>query len=233
MNNRKVILSLQQRIELRKLNISLSSRHYWGRISAYKRPTKIEENCIFPKSKYIWEMGAFSYSHSTLPNYAKVGRYCSIAKGLEVFGSKHPIDCLTTSPVSHSSMFGINKGHILINQLDEENALNIGHDVWIGQNVTLKPGIHIGNGAVIAANSVVTKDVPDYAIVGGVPAQFIRTRFDEQTIERLNQSKWWEYRYIDFPKQVFKGSIDDSLTLLEEEFKNQRLKKFIPRVIII
>lgn len=69
----------------------------------------------------------------------------------------------------------------------------IGNDVWIGYNATIMPGIHIGDGEIIATNAVVTKDVPSYSIVGGNPAKLIRYRFDEETIDILNTLKWWNW----------------------------------------
>ena len=69
----------------------------------------------------------------------------------------------------------------------------IGNDVWIGRNAIIMDGVEIGSGAVVASGAIVTKDVPPYAIVGGVPAKVIRYRFDEQTIERLIESRWWDY----------------------------------------
>lgn len=233
MINRKIVLNLQQRRVLKQLNISLSSRHYWGRISAYKNITTIEESCIFPKSKYIWNMGSFSYSHSTLPNYTTVGRYTSIAKGMQVFGSKHTVEKLTTSPITQSSIFNVNNGKILTDHIEEESKLDIGNDVWIGQNVTLKPGITIGDGAVIAANSVVTKDVPSYAIVGGIPATLIRYRFTDDIVRRLTNIKWWEYKYTDFPKNIFMGSINDAVKQLEDQIFSEKIQTFTARIIKI
>ena len=69
----------------------------------------------------------------------------------------------------------------------------IGNDVWIGQNVTVMPGVHIGDGSVIAANTVVTKDVPAYCIAGGNPCKIIRKRFDDELIEYLLELKWWDW----------------------------------------
>lgn len=76
----------------------------------------------------------------------------------------------------------------------------VGHDVWLGANVTLKQNIIIRTGAVIAANSTVVKDVPLYTIVGGNPAKIIKYRFDESQIERLLASQWWNYAFTDFQK---------------------------------
>ena len=72
------------------------------------------------------------------------------------------------------------------------------NDVWIGQNVTLSTGITIGNGAIVAANSVVTKSVPDYAIVGGNPAKIIKYRFSDYQREELLKTEWWKYDLKDF-----------------------------------
>lgn len=69
----------------------------------------------------------------------------------------------------------------------------IGNDVWIGQNVTVMPGVKIGNGAIIATNSTVTKDIPDYHIAGGNPANIIRKRFNDDLIECLQVLKWWDW----------------------------------------
>lgn len=94
------------------------------------------------------------------------------------------------------------------------NHLNIGNDVWISSGVTLTCGCHkIGNGAVVGAGAVVTKDIPPYAIVGGVPAKIIRYRFDADTIQLLEDSKWFDltpkelmefYGFIDDPKEFSK-----------------------------
>ena len=75
---------------------------------------------------------------------------------------------------------------------EEYETVTIGHDVWIGTRAIVLDGITVGNGAVIAANSVVTKDVPPYAIVAGVPAKIIKYRFNDDKINKLNDSKWWE-----------------------------------------
>nr|WP_310589353.1 CatB-related O-acetyltransferase [Dyadobacter sp. CY327] len=74
-----------------------------------------------------------------------------------------------------------------------KGGIVIGHDVWIGYDATIMPGIKVGNGAIIATKAVVTKDVPDYAVVGGNPAQIIRMRYDQDAVERLNRIAWWNW----------------------------------------
>ena len=82
----------------------------------------------------------------------------------------------------------------------------IGNDVWIGYEAVIMAGVHIGNGAIIAARAVVTKDVPPYTIVGGVPARLIRKRFDEETIQKLKTLKWWEWPFEKIKQSL--GSVD-------------------------
>ena len=77
----------------------------------------------------------------------------------------------------------------------------VGNDVWIGQNVTVMPGVHIGDGAIIAANSVVTKDVPAYCVAGGNPCRVIRPRFDEELTEYLLALRWWDWE----PEKIFRN----------------------------
>ena len=76
---------------------------------------------------------------------------------------------------------------------DNKGNIVIGNDVWIGYEAVIMAGVHIGNGAIIAARAVVTKDVPPYTIVGGVPARPIRKRFDEEVIRKLETLKWWDW----------------------------------------
>ena len=86
------------------------------------------------------------------------------------------------------------KKHWVFKYLNSEKkiSIEIGNDVWIGSRATILEGVNIGDGVVVAAGAVVTKDVPPYAIVGGVPARIIRYRFDEETIQNLLKMKWWE-----------------------------------------
>ena len=136
-----------------------------------------------------------------------IGRYCSIARGVNIGFAGH-----STTFLSSSTLFKFNKNaeEFLpflserdINWEQEKKVQNlkswkkplpiIGNDVWIGFGAIVLNGVTISNGAVIVAGSVVTKDVPPYAIVGGNPAKIIRYRFSEDIINRLEKSKWWEY----------------------------------------
>jgi acetyltransferase-like isoleucine patch superfamily enzyme len=121
-----------------------------------------------------------------------IGRFCSIAEGVEVLlGGNHRLDFVTTYPfgamtgvwpeAEGSSGFHVTNGEV-----------TIGHDVWLGSGCMIMSGVSVGTGAVIAARAVVTKNVQPYAVVGGNPARPIRMRFDESTVARLLESRWWE-----------------------------------------
>lgn len=119
----------------------------------------------------------------------KIGNYCSFADELSIYTGNHPMDLYTTHPIAYHVLFGApNRDHEIIT-----HELNIGHGVWVGQRVLILPGCHsIGNGAIIGGGSVVTHDVPPYAIVAGNPARVLRYRFDEETIKKLEATEWWE-----------------------------------------
>lgn len=166
----------------------------------------IEPFCAFLAGRNLFEMGSFSYSWSQLPVDFSVGRYCSIARGLKVLGVRHPLEWVTTSSFTYDDKFVIfdefrkrnDSAYSVRTRPRVDSGVVIGDDVWIGADVTLKPGLKIGRGAVIAASSVVVKDVEPYSVVGGNPARFIRWRFDPSVIDRLLGSRWWMYRFSDF-----------------------------------
>ena len=99
---------------------------------------------------------------------------------------------------------------------EQTRPVTIGHDVWIGLNAVIMDGVTIGDGAVVGTNAVVTKDVPPYAIAVGLPAKVLRYRFDENTIARLQKSRWFD-RDIAFIKQLPMGDIERCLQILENE----------------
>jgi virginiamycin A acetyltransferase len=148
---------------------------------------------------FLMSLGAFSYVSAATRDTIKmkVGRYCSIARGVNVVAGNHPIEAVTTNPF----FFGnYHKEHFpeVVNENEQPNFkrnlgnVHISHDVWIGGHCILKAGIKIGTGAVVAAGSVVVKDVAPYTIVGGNPASVIRLRFSEEIASRLLNSHWWE-----------------------------------------
>ena len=121
-----------------------------------------------------------------------IGAFCSISEECSIGMPSHPITYISSSPVFLEGSNYLRKNFSEIRYVDCLDT-KIGNDVWIGTKVCVKSGVKIGDGAIIAAGAVVTHDVPAYAIVGGVPAKVIRYRFDEETIEKLQKIKWWEF----------------------------------------
>ena len=144
----------------------------------------------------ICEIGEFSYISpgcSAVNRKSRIGKYCSIGTNVQIGVSQHPTGWLSTSPVFYfKHKFGFpSEGKEGYAERDLIQPVEIGNDVWVGYNAILMDGIKVGDGAIVGAGAVVTKDVPPYAIVGGVPAKLIRYRFDEPTVSALLESKWW------------------------------------------
>lgn len=123
-----------------------------------------------------------------------IGKFCAIAKGIEFVmnGANHRMHSVTTYPFNIMGN-GWEKSNPALADLPLKGDTVIGNDVWIGQNVTVMPGVHIGDGAIIAANSVVVKDVPPYHIAGGNPSRVIKKRFDDELIDHLLAIQWWDW----------------------------------------
>jgi acetyltransferase-like isoleucine patch superfamily enzyme len=164
-----------------------------------------------------------------------IGRFCSLAPGVVIGDSNHPTEWLST----HSFQWG--EGSWIPSQAlrrfntppDRKGRRTlIGNDVWIGANAIILPGVTIGDGAIIAAGSVVSRDVPPYAIVGGVPARVIRFRFDEKTIEHLMKIRWWRFSLDDLFGLPF-NDIHATLDMLEERLTNKALRKPDPVLYVV
>lgn len=138
-------------------------------------------------------MGRNSYiGHDSQVVNARIGSFCSISDHVFIGGGEHPVHWVSTSPVFQEKKHGPRKLKHLSNfPIDEIKETIIGSDVWIGHGASIKQGVIVGDGAVIGTGAVVTKDVPPYSIVGGIPARVIKYRFDEETIDLLLNSKWW------------------------------------------
>lgn len=137
-------------------------------------------------------IGGMTYirSDSELLNVSDIGRFCSISNnvilGQERGGAGHSLNAVSTNPFMLETA-------ISPSTYATPPATKIGHDVWIGRDVMVMEGVRIGTGAVIAARSIVTRDIPAYAIVAGSPARIIRYRHEPELVTRLIESRWWEF----------------------------------------
>jgi acetyltransferase-like isoleucine patch superfamily enzyme len=124
----------------------------------------------------------------------EIGKFCSIGPGCNIGLGKHPSDTfISTHPIFFSNQEQCQVSFADKSYFNEYGDIHINNDVWLGANVTVVDGITIGNGAIVATGSVVTKDIPPYAIVGGVPAKIIKYRFSQDEIYRLLDLKWWDF----------------------------------------
>lgn len=212
---------------------NLSRIRYGDKFIVHKNAV-IEPYTLFLRGNYFYSMGAFSSSNSALPINSVVGRYCSIASNVGRMQGNHPMDRFTTSMITYDSKvsafvdyhedFDNNFGKV---NNPEENLMPIviGNDVWIGQDVRfVSKGISVGNGAIVAGGSLVTKNVPPYAIVGGVPAKVIKYRFSDKIIEKLQKLEWWQYGYGDFKGIEPDDNIEEFIYKIEELRESNQIK---------
>ncbi|MFD7412849.1 CatB-related O-acetyltransferase [Kitasatospora purpeofusca] len=128
------------------------------------------------------------------PERLVIGKYCALGTGVRFImnGANHRTDGPSTFPFP--IMGGAWAAHFdLLTDLPNRGDTVVGSDVWFGNGVTVMPGVRIGHGAIVATGSVVTADVPDYAVVGGNPARVIRTRYEEADVARLVAVAWWDW----------------------------------------
>ena len=141
------------------------------------------------------KIGAYSYiGNSTDISNAEIGKFCSIADHCRIGMGGHSLNHISTSPIFLEKTNGCKESWTDkdLNPVKSKRVV-IGNDVWIGSHVLINGGVTIGDGAVIGAGAVVVKDVPPYAIVGGVPAKIIRFRFDPEIVKMLEDISWWTY----------------------------------------
>lgn len=129
-----------------------------------------------------------SVSNTIIGNFTAIGKNCNIGLG------QHPTNYLTSNSIFYKKgSWGFHDDWLGKIDFNESKPINIGNDVWIGINVIIMDGVKVGDGAIIAAGAVVTKDVPPYAIVGGIPGKVLKYRFSQEVIDRLLKMKWWNF----------------------------------------
>jgi acetyltransferase-like isoleucine patch superfamily enzyme len=193
------ILGDEQQSRTCELNRVLYERSADGRRVAHFSHSQVEVG----EHTYGLQRECFVAYHPD--DHVRIGKYCSIGDGVRFVFGEHRTDRVTTFPLRA----------VCFNDAPHADALSkgdivVGHDVWLGAAATILSGVKIGNGAVVAAGAVVTKDVPPYSIVGGVPAKVIRMRLSEVQIAALEKIQWWNWpiEKVKANLECFYGDVD-------------------------
>lgn len=181
----------------RRRSLARQLAGFWASPKSYATP-----DCSFSDYNRLYQrtflracrLGRMSYvAEGSRLGFSTVGAYASIGPDVRIGGlGRHPVDRLSTHPAFYSARLQAGMSFVERDLEDELPAVTLGNDVWIGAGAIVLDGLTLGDGCVVAAGAVVTRDVAPYAIVGGVPARLIRYRFDDATIEALLAWRWWE-----------------------------------------
>jgi len=163
------------------------------------------------------EIGAYSYiSPRSEIRHTTIGRYCSIGDSVDMRGSAHPKEWLSSHPFPYTNLFSSSRPYCPPLTFEGyAKRTRIGHDVWVGSRAMILPGVTVGTGAVIGAGAIVVKDVPAYAVVVGNPAQVVKFRFEPSLIDRLLKSEWWMYDLPRFLEECPGAPLDNPEKMLD------------------
>lgn len=200
----------------------------------FERPVFLYE----PRRLVRTRIGAFSYCNRGISAFAvDIGRYCSIGESVVIGAPEHPLDWFSSHPFAftrpeHLANFYASPEFAALAPASDSSAptfvapgrTTVGHDVWIGAQASVKRGLTIGHGAIVGLGSVVTHDVPPYAIVAGTPAKVFRLRFPEKIVERFLALAWWEYDLQPLKSQLDFSRVEATLERLEQALEEATLK---------
>jgi chloramphenicol O-acetyltransferase type B len=227
-----ILSRLKWLIRYRILKLKLPGLHC--DVSSYcNSHVSLSDNvCIYGKTVILnAHVDQFTYLRDCSAGNVSFGKFCSIGPGSKIGGlGKHPTHMISTHPIFYSIRQQAGISFANQNYFDELPRANIGNDVWIGANVIVLDGINIGNGAIVAAGSVVIRDVPAYSIVAGVPAKVKRYRFSDHEIQILESLQWWNLPVNTLKRlapDVRRGNVELLLKALE---KDQIIRSTNPHV---
>lgn len=189
------------------------------------KDSKVDKKACINRTVKLLKSSVSKYSyigHYSVIIHCNIGKYCSIGPNCIIGLPRHSLGFLSTSPIFTEPINGTGFQWVNKETHNPYDQTYIGNDVWLGNNVLVKGGVCIGNGAVVGAGAVVTKNIPPYAVVGGVPAKIIKYRYDRETITYLEELKWWN-----LPEEMLQSNItifqkvnftiDDLETLVSKE----------------
>jgi acetyltransferase-like isoleucine patch superfamily enzyme len=224
----------------------LRDGHFNGYTTRFETPVQIREGDF-----EIDFVGAFSYfggPGTRLLHVGNIGRFFMMGGGVTIGQAEHPVNQLSSHPILQGGFGGwpVVAEHHQVNaafvaksraQRDMEHAarflkVQIGNDVWIGQSTYVRRGVTIGDGAVVAARSLVLKDVPPYTIVAGSPAKPIKTRFAQPVIDALLDLRWWEYGLTALAG-VDPTNIESAISQIDENIRIGRARPYHPPIVTI
>ncbi len=171
----------------------------------YEQVLRVHDHVFLKNDPYTtignhtYDNGALVFRWTSAP--VTIGKFCSIANGVRFIVDEafHSASTITSYPLvnnlykNEDTLVTGSSKKVFLDKVDQKKGITIGNDVWIGMGVYIMPGVTIGNGVTIAANSVVTKDIADFTLVGGVPAKVIKKKFEDTTVEDLNKIAWWDW----------------------------------------
>lgn len=205
---KKILLYFLNTPDVRE-NVKLSGLSRGLQNVTFEGKNAVPDRCNFSGKIHIGYATTLGYNN-LLGGNITIGKYCQLGVDVAIHATNHPIHHLTT--YINSNLFD---GEL--KQFKEENTITIGHDVWVGHNVIIVGNVTIGNGAILAAGSVVTKDVEPYAIVAGVPAKQLKKRFSDKVISEIEELQWWNLPEAELVKikPLFFKNLEDANSIYD------------------